>query len=147
MLFAHVLGLTMPVPGGFSVSVETVAGGALLGLGAWLNNACVFGTVSRIGNGEISYVAAFPGFLTGFLFGVWFMGPMKGAGPPVEAPVLAPALPFGVVAAAVVPGRIIPPLLRRDGVTRLWADLMQPAAATRAIGVLFVGCVLTLGFG
>ncbi len=147
VLLAHALGLSMHVPGGFAISAASFVGGALLGLGAWLNNACVFGTVGRLGNGEVSYAASFPGYLVGTLLGVWVMGPVQAPGAPVDAPVLALALPIGAAAAVVILARIVPPLLRWGGFAQLWADLQRPAAATLVIGVAFVGCIFTLGFG
>ena len=49
----------------FGVTEWTVLGGALLGLGAWINGACVFGTVAAIGGGDWSYVFFPVGFLLG----------------------------------------------------------------------------------
>lgn len=58
------LGHAVPVRS-FSVTEWTVLGGVLLGLGAWINGACVFGTVAAIGGGDWAY-AFFPvGFLLG----------------------------------------------------------------------------------
>ena len=41
------------------------AGGVLLGLGAVINGACVFGAVARFGSGEWAYAATPLGFLLG----------------------------------------------------------------------------------
>ncbi|MFM5895568.1 MAG: YeeE/YedE thiosulfate transporter family protein [Novosphingobium sp.] len=50
-------------PVGFSV----VLGGALLGLGAWANEACVFGSIARIGSRNLNYLLTPPGYFLGSL--------------------------------------------------------------------------------
>jgi toxin CptA len=42
-------------------------GGVLLGLGAWLNDACVFGTVARLGKRDLHYLLTPVGFFAGNL--------------------------------------------------------------------------------
>jgi uncharacterized membrane protein YedE/YeeE len=58
----HALGMA---PAGFAVSRWTVVGGALLGLGAFVNGACVFGAIARLGSGEWAYLATPLGFYAG----------------------------------------------------------------------------------
>lgn len=67
LLIARQLGIVMRLPDGVAVSGRTVAGGALLGLGAWLNRACVFGAIARLGSGEWAYLATPIGFYLGAL--------------------------------------------------------------------------------
>ena len=50
----HLLG---KMPSGYPVSYLTVLGGVLLGLGAYINRACVFGAIARFGSGEWAYIA------------------------------------------------------------------------------------------
>jgi len=52
---AQVLHLLPTMPVGVSVTAGTVFGGVLLGTGAWINRACVFGAIARLGSGEWSY--------------------------------------------------------------------------------------------
>jgi toxin CptA len=40
-------------------------GGVLLGLGAYINRACVFGAIARFGSGEWAYVATPVGIYVG----------------------------------------------------------------------------------
>jgi toxin CptA len=47
------------------VTYVTILGGALLGLGAYVNSACVFGAVARLGSGEWAYLATPLGFYAG----------------------------------------------------------------------------------
>ena len=54
-------------PAGFALSGWTVAGAALLGLGAFVNRACVFGAITRLGSGEWAYLATPLGFYAGCL--------------------------------------------------------------------------------
>ena len=53
-----------PMPAGYAVSRWTVVGGVLLGVGAYVNGACVFGAIARFGSGEWAYIcsrrSAFP---------------------------------------------------------------------------------------
>ncbi|MFO1238895.1 MAG: YeeE/YedE thiosulfate transporter family protein [Sphingomonadaceae bacterium] len=67
LLVARQLGLVMHLPSGVAPSGWTLAGGALLGLGAWLNRACVFGAIARLGSGEWAYLATPVGFYLGAL--------------------------------------------------------------------------------
>lgn len=64
---ARLAGWTGAIPSTYSASIWTVAGGALLGLGAWINRACVFGSVARIGNGQWAWLATPLGFFLGCL--------------------------------------------------------------------------------
>ena len=54
-------------PAGFALSGWTVVGAALLGLGAFVNRACVFGAIARLGSGEWAYIATPLGFYAGCL--------------------------------------------------------------------------------
>src|SRR5689334_13693349 len=48
----RLLRLEPALPSAHALGAWTVAGAALLGLGAWVNRACVFGTIARFGSGE-----------------------------------------------------------------------------------------------
>lgn len=51
----------------FPVTLWSVAGGALLGVGAVTNGACTTGTIARIGSGEYAFLATIAGFFLGCL--------------------------------------------------------------------------------
>jgi len=51
----------------WQISGFTVGGAALLGLGAYLNGACMVGTIGRIGNGEWDFFLTIIGFFCGAL--------------------------------------------------------------------------------
>lgn len=55
------------VPPGYEPGLWTIAGGILFGLGAFVNRACLFGTVARLGNGEWAYAATPAGLFVGSL--------------------------------------------------------------------------------
>jgi toxin CptA len=55
------------MPGGYAIDRWTVVGGVLLGLGAWINGACVIGAIARLGSGEWAYVLTPVGFYVGCL--------------------------------------------------------------------------------
>ncbi len=52
LLIANALGLLGFMPAGYAIGATTIAGGALLGVGAYVNRACVFGAIARLGSGE-----------------------------------------------------------------------------------------------
>lgn len=65
LLGAHALHLTMLMPKAFHTTAYTFLGAALLGFGAFVNRACVFGAIARFGCGELSYVLTPIGFYLG----------------------------------------------------------------------------------
>ena len=67
LLLGNLFGLTMLMPHGYGTGAVTVIGGALLGIGAAINRACVFGAVARFGSGEWAYLATPIGFFLGCL--------------------------------------------------------------------------------
>ena len=72
LLLAQALHLLPKMPAAYAVSYLTVLGGVLLGLGAYVNGACVFGAIARLGSGEWAYVVTPLGFYVGGFFGaIW----------------------------------------------------------------------------
>lgn len=65
LLLAQTFGALASLPAGKALTRWTVLGAALLGLGALINKACVFGTVARWGKGEWAYLATGLGFYLG----------------------------------------------------------------------------------
>ncbi len=60
-------GWTLPPVADFPVTANTIVGGVLLGLGAWLNKACLFGTLVQLGRRNPNYVFTLMGLYVGFL--------------------------------------------------------------------------------
>ncbi|WP_298196530.1 YeeE/YedE thiosulfate transporter family protein [Novosphingobium sp.] len=146
MAVASGLNLAPDQPAPYPPSWSTVLGGILLGLGAYLNGACVFGSVARFGSGELGF-ALTP---IGYLLGIRIFDSLWGREPSVaEGPGSALALP-GILAlgfAAYAAFRSIRTIYwtvwrsRSDQSPHLW----QPHEATLVIGVTFAIMLLTVG--
>src|SRR5207249_2735596 len=65
LLIAQTLHLLGKMPAGYAPSYATVLGGMLLGLGAYVNRACVFGAIALLGSGQWAYVLTPVGFYAG----------------------------------------------------------------------------------
>ena len=59
----------------YDAAAVAVIGGALYGLGTSLNGACMFGTLSRITSGNLSFIAALPGIALGARVGTTIASP------------------------------------------------------------------------
>ncbi len=130
---------TLPV--GYPPSVLSAIGGVLLGLGALLAGACMFGAIARIGSGQWAYVLTPLGyFLSCAVFSARFgqRPPMVGGAPLLEAGWLIMPLTafaawrgFGVWQAA------------RRG--ELSAHVWHPHQATTVIGIAFSLLLILVG--
>lgn len=135
----------LPVmPVSYASNAWTVVGGALLGLGAWLGGACVFGAIARFGSGEWAYAASPVGFWLGCLAVPVLFAPAMPARLDTASPLLAFPAATATVFALYAAWRIASG--RRDGslrdrAARVWA----PHAATLVIGVTFVAMLLAVG--
>ncbi|OYU33779.1 YeeE/YedE thiosulfate transporter family protein [Novosphingobium sp. PASSN1] len=67
ILLAQSLGFFPALPKGYDVTVWTVFGGAVLGLGAYVNRACVFGAIANLGSGNWAYALTPVGYFVGAL--------------------------------------------------------------------------------
>jgi toxin CptA len=129
-------------PPAYAVSAWTFAGGALLGLGAFVNRACVFGAIARFGSGEWAYAATPLGFYVGCLAAGGVVASMAPARLAAESPVLRFALLAALGFAAFALWRMLRPLsrivaegrLRKSIARHVWA----PHAATCVIGIAFL---------
>ncbi len=156
LLIAQSLQMLGKMPGGFAVTYVTLLGGGLLGLGAYVNKACVFGAIARLGSGEWAYVATPIGFYAGCITysQVFSIPPQQKL--PYDSPVLQASSWGAWLFAAYMLWRLGRPLaaaradgsantmLRRIGTglaTRVWS----PHAATTVIGVTFVVMLLLVG--
>ncbi|MRD47951.1 YeeE/YedE family protein [Caenimonas koreensis DSM 17982] len=142
---AHLAG---SMPAGYAVSAWTVMGAALLGLGAWVNKACVFGAVARLGSGEWAYAATPVGFYAGCLSEMrLFSRPMASALPDTSPLFQASAL-LAMIFVGFVLWRLRPGLLalrRPDRFDWLGQRVWTPHAATVVIGVSFIVTFLLAG--
>lgn len=137
------LGLLRATPAGYAASGLTLLGGALFGLGAFVNRACIFGTVARLGSGEWAYLATAPGF---------FLGALATRGLPVpvrlgQAPILWGAIGWAAALLALVLAARLAShgrRLRQVRAPRL-RHVWSPHIATTVIGVAFVVSVAAAG--
>lgn len=143
LLIAQALHVLPVLPSGHAAGPVTVLGGALLGLGAFVNRACVFGAVARFGSGEWAYLATPVGFYLGCA-SVSLAGVAPAAKLDAPSPILAAASWLALAAGAMIFARLF--LALRGGLQsgRPWAVLAarvwSPHAATVVIGVAF--CIM-----
>lgn len=144
LILLRVLGVTMAAPKGYTIGAWTILGGVLLGLGAWVNRACVFGTVARVGSGEWVYLLTPIGFVAGCFAAAPLVRAVAHAREPALSPVLAAAdlllLPFAVLVAWRL-WQAAHATRRRALVSHIWS----PHHATVVIGIAFVLMLLTVG--
>lgn len=143
LLVAQWLGVLPRMPPGFAIGGWTIVGGMLLGLGAFVDRACVFGAIARLGSGEWAYLLTPVGYglgcaTLGAVFAPMAPTPLARTSPVLQAPPLLAAA-FG----AFVLLRLLKPLRAGGGAwrERIWT----PHAATTVIGVTFLVMLLLVG--
>jgi len=159
LLLAQALHRLPDMPGGYALTPWTVIGGALLGLGAFVNGACVFGAIARFGSGQWAYLLTPVGFYLGCVSVTALFGAPAHSKLPYGSPVLStPAWVAGLFVLFVV-WRLARPLWRREPVATqaenasllkrasnaLAARIWSPHAATIVIGITFVVMLLAVG--
>lgn len=147
LVLAQLSHLAGSMPAGFAVGGWTVVGGALLGLGAWVNRACVFGAVARLGSGEWAYALTPVGFFVGCLSVAPLFSPAAAA-PAQPSPLFDATAVLGPLFVAWAAWRVMPTVLAlrsRGSMPLLWRAVWAPHAATIVIGVSFVITLLLAG--
>ena len=156
LLVAQILGVLEKMPSGYPLSGWTIIGGVLLGLGAYVNGACVFGAIARFGSGQWAYVVTPAGFYLGCLsIGAIFSVPQHLA-LPYGSPVLHLPAWAAMLFLLFVAWRIARPLWGRGrgaASDRLPArardalalHIWSPHAATSVIGITFFFMLLLVG--
>jgi len=151
LIVAQTLHLLPQMPAGYAVSGWTVVGGALLGLGAYINGACVFGAIARFGSGEWVYIVTPIGFYLGCLTVVPLFGVPMPKKLPYGSPVLQASAIVAVVFVAFALWRLARPWLGgAESMSARWhealaARIWSPHAATTVIGITFVVMLLLVG--
>jgi toxin CptA len=112
-----------------------VAGALLLGLGAWVNGACVFGAIARLGSGQWAQAAVPLGFYMGCL-AVSALHALP-AVPAAMRPGLLPQMPLAAAFLLFAAWRLVCGL-RGGGLRALAARVWAPHAATAVIGLTFL---------
>ncbi len=141
VLLWRALGGHETLPIGYPATLPTIAGGMLLGFGAFVTRACVFGAIARFGSGEWAYALTPFGFFAGCAT-LWpFIGrfpQMHIASPLFDATwLLAPFALF-------VTWRIIE-ALRASRARMLAAHVWTPHRATVVIGIVFAISLIAIG--
>lgn len=132
----YAAGLLTTVPANYAAGVRTVAGGVLFGIGAFVNGSCIFGSVARLGSGDLSYLAMPFGF---------YLGGVAVAHLPIPAQ-LDEGSPLVAASASLVAPIIVLILARlyshvrqmRQTTRTLWDHIWSPHVATTIIGIAFV---------
>jgi len=114
----------------------TFVGGVLLGLGAWINRACVFGAVARIGSGQWAWLATPVGFFIGCLVSVTQPAPVE---PSAWSAFQASGIALLFVLLFL--WRAAETCRAPDALAHWW----EPHRATLLIAVTFVATLLTAG--
>ena len=156
LLIAQTLHLLPKMPAGYALNGLTVLGGILLGVGAYINGACVFGAIARLGSGEWAFVVTPIGFYVGCLtVGPIFSPPtpakLSGGSLVLQAPMWIAVLFAGLMLVRIVrsalaqaPDGTRQTLVQRVNATvttRIWS----PHAATAVIGITFFFMLLLVG--
>jgi toxin CptA len=156
LLVAQALHLLPKMPSGYALSGWVVLGGVLLGLGAFINQACVFGSLALFGSGRWAQLFMPVGFYLGCVsVGIVFepppRPPLPYGSPVLQAPgwvaaafvafvawrLVRPLLPGGAGAVAMPFGRRV----REALAARVWS----PHAATSVIGITFFFTLMLAG--
>ena len=154
LLLARAGGLAGTMPAGYPVGVSTLLGGALLGYGAFVNRACVFGAIARLGSGEWAYAITPLGFYVGCVaVGTLFPG-LAPAHAYDRSAILDGPMWLAALAAAFIVVRIARAVLRhrvdaragpRRFLVRIARDAWSPHGATCVIGITFIVILLASG--
>jgi toxin CptA len=144
MVVAELLGLLPMAPRAFALTGWTVAGGMIMGLGAYVAGACVFGAVARIGNGEAAYALVPVGFFLGCVAALELGMTRLPRAVPAHSLVLSQAGLFAAPLLLIAGWRLWHTLAaarRRELARYVWS----PHVATGVIGVTFVILLLLVG--
>lgn len=132
----------------FPVTVWSVIGGVLLGLGAVVNGACTTGTIARIGSGEYTFLLTILGFFAGCLIAPHVFGAAATThtGTPAVNTSLNHPLPTLILFALVL-GWDVYRLIRgpHESVGDFLHKSWDPRTAVLIVAVLFVAIVQIFG--
>jgi hypothetical protein len=141
VLVWRMLGGQEALPIGYPATLLTVAGGLLLGLGALVTRACVFGAVARFGSGEWAYVLTPLGFFVGCAT-IW---PLIGKFPEMHVASPLFAASWLLVPFALFVGWRIFEAFRAGRAGTLAAHIWSPHRATAVIGIVFAISLIAIG--
>lgn len=132
----------------FPVTVWSVVGGVLLGVGAVVNGACTNGTIARIGSGEYIFLLTILGFFVGCLLTPHVFGATASTHPgsPAVSTALSHPIPT-LVLFAVVLGLDAYRLIRgkHESVNEFLHKAWDPRTAILFVAISFVLLVQVFG--
>ena len=149
---AEQLHLLKGLPAGYALSGRTIAGGALLGFGAWVNRACVFGAIAKLGSGNWAYLATPVGYYLGCLT---VSQVFHTQAPPIAvssgAEMQTAAIALVVPLVALTAWRLYKFYLRKEkpsfatSIDVARAGLWSPHGSTIVIGMMFLATIVLVG--
>ncbi len=155
LALAQATGLLARAPQGYALTQWTLIGGALLGLGAFVNGACVFGAIARLGSGQWAYVLTPLGFYLGCLsieslFGSPEHPRLTETSLVLQSPTWAAAAFLAFVvwrigSSLATPASAAPVRLGQRLREALAQRIWSPHAATTVIGITFALMLLAAG--
>jgi len=135
LAIAQLAGALKMYPALYAATGWTVLGGMLLGIGAWVNKSCVFGSIAKIGSGQWAWLATPPGYFLGSLFALESPASIGHPEPFANAGLVA--LAFGVL--------LLWRLVEAARAPDLFSHLWHPHRATLIIAITFASTLLTVG--
>ena len=143
MLLLSVAGLLTRMPVGYEAGAMTIAGGVLLGVGAFMNRTCAFGSIGRLGSGDLAFIGTLVGFFGGSVAVIHIASPREFAG---QSSLLQASAWFGLLCILLVFVRLC-----THGWT-IWRQriawhqhIWSPHVATTIIGLAFLVAYLSVG--
>lgn len=143
LLILNVAGLLLRMPIGYAAGALTVAGGLLLGIGAFVNRTCAFGSIARLGSGDLAFLATLVGYFLGNVVIIHIASPKQVAG---ESTLLQASAWFGLLCVMLVVVRLC-----THGWT-IWQKriafhqhVWSPHVATTIIGLTYLIAYLSAG--
>ncbi len=137
------LGRLPAMPTKYAASLATIAGGALFGMGAFVNRTCAFGSVARLGSGDWAYLATPVGFYLGALLAQNLPPPL----PLAQSSAIAGVPTWLVIGVtALLLARLFSHgwRIQRGGRSSL-SSAWSPHLATTVIGISFLVALVTVG--
>jgi uncharacterized membrane protein YedE/YeeE len=124
---------------GLPLSAAALAGGAIVGVGVYLNGRCAFGTVAELGGGRVWRLATLAGFMAGTVLGDYAHMSLAGL-PVVPSPLAAlpPATTLAVAAIALLASGVALLRLAPPGPPAQWTPLRAMTVIGLGNGMLLV---------
>lgn len=124
---------------GYPVSVGALIGGAIVGIGAYINGRCAFGTVAELGSGSLPRIAT----LIGFVGGSW-LGNSAHMGITVTESMVSPLAGLSAWAVLLIAGAALTVCavlllrLQHPGPAHEWTPMQAMAIIGISNGILLV---------